>query len=136
MKDYISKNLAFLVKNSGFSQDDFGEVFNLNKGVIGSYIRGTTKPKIPFIQKLCKYYSIPIDDFINKDIRVEYSTSYEDSEKSGEKKMNVDPNNLDTYIKKMIDESVSEKFTELEKKLRFLEDKMDGNPLFMRRKLF
>jgi HTH-type transcriptional regulator/antitoxin PezA len=68
MNNFISENIAFLVKKHDLAIDDFGNLFDLTRGVTGQYIRKSSLPKIITIQKICEYYKLSIDDFINKDL--------------------------------------------------------------------
>lgn len=68
MKNYISINISYLVHKSRLGQDEFGNIFNLNKGLIGKYVNNISLPKIETIQKICSHFEITIDDFINKDL--------------------------------------------------------------------
>lgn len=64
----ISSNISFLVKKNRFSQNDFGNLFDLKQTVVNQYINGKSFPKIETIQKICTYFEINIDDFINTDL--------------------------------------------------------------------
>lgn len=64
----ISANISYLVKKTRFSQSDFGNLFNLKQTVVNQYINGKSFPKIETIQKICNYFEISIDDFINTDL--------------------------------------------------------------------
>lgn len=68
MKNFISENITFLVKKGKHTQDDFGLIFDLKKGVINQYILGKSNPKIETIQRICQHFKISIDDFINTDL--------------------------------------------------------------------
>lgn len=68
MKNYIGLNIKHLCDKNLLKQDDFGLLFDLNKGVVGTYVREISNPKIEIIQKICAYYKISIDDFVNKDL--------------------------------------------------------------------
>jgi len=68
MKNFISENITFLVKKGRHTQDDFGLIFDLKKGVINQYILGKSNPKIDTIQRICEHFKISIDDFINTDL--------------------------------------------------------------------
>jgi transcriptional regulator with XRE-family HTH domain len=70
MNNFISENISFLIKKDGLSLDDFGGLFDLSKGLTGQYARKLSLPKIVTIQKICAYYKISIDDFINTDLSV------------------------------------------------------------------
>ena len=68
IKNYISENISYLLKNSNLSQDDFGQLFDVGKGLISNYINKRALPKIETIQKMCIMYKITIDDFVNTDL--------------------------------------------------------------------
>lgn len=68
IKNYISQNIKFLLKKSELSQDDFGLLFEIGKGLISNYINDRALPKIESIQKMCLHYKISIDDFVNTDL--------------------------------------------------------------------
>lgn len=68
IKNYISENIKFLYKKTTLSQDDFGGLFEVGKGLISNYINGRALPKIETIQKICLHYEITIDDFVNTDL--------------------------------------------------------------------
>jgi transcriptional regulator with XRE-family HTH domain len=68
IKNYISINITYLVHESRLRQDDFGALFNLNKGLIGNYVNSKALPRIETIQNICLHFEITIDDFINTDL--------------------------------------------------------------------
>lgn len=68
MKNYIAENILYFVKLSKLSQDDFGAMFDLKRGSINSYASGKSLPKVETIQKICIYFKVTIDDFINLDL--------------------------------------------------------------------
>jgi transcriptional regulator with XRE-family HTH domain len=68
MKNYISLNIKHLCDKNILNQDDFGLLFGLKKSVVGTYVREISTPKIEIIQKICAYYQISIDDFVNTDL--------------------------------------------------------------------
>ncbi|WP_163398183.1 helix-turn-helix domain-containing protein [Flavobacterium fluviatile] len=68
MNNFISLNIKYLCDLKNLKQDEFGLLFNLNKGVIGTYVRDAATPKIEIIQKICAQYNISIDEFVNSDL--------------------------------------------------------------------
>lgn len=66
LKNYISENISFLVKKMNCSQDEFGALFDLNRGNISQYVKEKSQPKIETIQKICNHFEILIDDFVNR----------------------------------------------------------------------
>ncbi|WP_130736931.1 helix-turn-helix transcriptional regulator [Flavobacterium sp. J27] len=65
MKNYISENISYLVAKMRGSQDELGSIFDLKRGTINTYISKKAQPKIETIQKICDYFDITIDAFIN-----------------------------------------------------------------------
>lgn len=68
MKNHIGLNIKYLCEKNFLNQDDFGLIFDLKKGVIGTYVREISNPKIEIIQRICANYEISIDDFVNTDL--------------------------------------------------------------------
>jgi DNA-binding XRE family transcriptional regulator len=48
--------------------DEFGRIFDLNRGTIGSYIDEKSQPKIATLQKISEYFDITIDELISNDL--------------------------------------------------------------------
>lgn len=65
MKNYISENISYLVNKLRCSQDEFGAMFDLKRSIISQYIKEKSQPKIDTIQRVCDYFDITIDAFIN-----------------------------------------------------------------------
>jgi HTH-type transcriptional regulator/antitoxin PezA len=68
MKIYISENIEYLIRRSRFSQKEFGDLFSLKSNVVSQYVKNISYPRIETIQKICSYFEITIDDFINKSL--------------------------------------------------------------------
>ena len=69
MENHIGLNIKYLCEENKLTQNEFGELFSLKNGVVGTYVRGKTNPQIETIQKICEHFKISIDDFINKNLR-------------------------------------------------------------------
>lgn len=69
MENLIGLNIKHLYEENKLTQNEFGELFGLKNGVVGTYVRGKTNPQIETIQKICNHFKISLDDFINKDLR-------------------------------------------------------------------
>jgi transcriptional regulator with XRE-family HTH domain len=76
------------------SNDEFGEMFGLNKGVVLSYRHGKSKPKLETLIKLSEKYRYTLDQLCNIDI----------SEMEKGKKQSIYSNN-DNYINNNINEN-------------------------------
>ena len=70
IKNYISENITYLIEKSDtiFTQDDFGNQFDLNRGAINSYVKNKAVPKLETIQRICLHYKISIDDFVSREL--------------------------------------------------------------------
>lgn len=65
---YISLNIKYLQEKEKLTQNEFGEMFGLGKGVVNSYIAGKATPRLETIMQICKYFNISIDDFVYKEL--------------------------------------------------------------------
>ena len=65
---FISTNLKALREHLHMSQGMFAEVFGITRDNIASYERGS-KPDLPLVVQIVKYFHIPLDGFIADDLR-------------------------------------------------------------------
>lgn len=66
MQNFISLNIKYLCDKNFLNQDEFGSLFELKKGVVGTYVREIAVPKLETLQKISIYFKISIDDFVNR----------------------------------------------------------------------
>ena len=66
----IGKNIQKIRKVKGLSQHAFAEIFQLTRGNISSYEEQRAEPKLSTVVEIAKYFGIPLDDFIAKDLSV------------------------------------------------------------------
>ncbi|MFK7786197.1 MAG: helix-turn-helix domain-containing protein [Crocinitomicaceae bacterium] len=66
----INKNIKKLRSLKGLSQSDFAKLFDLSRANIGSYEEGRAQPKIDAATRIANYFSISLDDFVNKELSV------------------------------------------------------------------
>ncbi len=69
MKNFIDLNIKYLYEKNKLTQNEFGALFELNNGVIGTYVRGKTNPQVETMQKICNHFNLTLDDFVNKNLR-------------------------------------------------------------------
>ena len=62
------KHLRELRKEHHFTHEQFGEIFNITKGMVGTYERGDRLPDIDVLKSMCKYFNVSL----------EYITDYTD----------------------------------------------------------
>lgn len=66
----INKNIKKLRSIKGLSQSEFAKLFDLSRANIGSYEEGRAQPKIDAVTRIANYFSISLDDFVNKELSV------------------------------------------------------------------
>ncbi len=76
----IGKNIKKIRKVKGLSQQAFADLFGLTRGNISSYEESRAEPKIEVMIKIANFFSIPLADFIEKDLSVNellhYNTNF------------------------------------------------------------
>ena len=55
---FIGKNIKKIRTTKGLNQTEFGKIFNLTRGSIGSYEEGRAEPKIETLKQIAKKFSI------------------------------------------------------------------------------
>lgn len=80
--NYIKLNINYLVEKENKGKDGFGNLFNLNRGTIGTYINGKALPKIETLQKISEKYNISIDELVNSKIEKKSTTQAKTSTRS------------------------------------------------------
>lgn len=66
----IGKNIKKIRNIKGLSQQAFADLFELTRGNISSYEELRAEPKLELVIKIANYFSIPLSDFIEKDLSV------------------------------------------------------------------
>lgn len=74
--NYFSSNLKYLRKQKGLTQSSLGNLIGVNRPKLGSYEEGRAEPNMSTLQQISQYFSITIDDLIEKNL-----SSSEDSKK-------------------------------------------------------
>ena len=72
----IGKNIKKVRNVKRLSQQSFAELFQLSRGNISSYEEGRAEPKIEVIAEIAKYFGIPLNDFVLKDLSVNQLLHY------------------------------------------------------------
>lgn len=65
---YFAKNLKYLRRQMGLSQEEFGRMVGLNRGNIASYEKQTAEPNMMNLSKISKYLNIDLGELIDKDL--------------------------------------------------------------------
>jgi len=72
----VGKNIKKMRNVKGLSQQAFADLFQLTRGNISSYEEFRAEPKLEVLAKIAKYFSIPLIDFIEKDLSVNELVHY------------------------------------------------------------
>lgn len=66
----VGINIKKIRTTKGLSQQSFADIFELTRGNISSYEEGRAEPKLEAVSRIANYFSIPLNDFVNKNLTV------------------------------------------------------------------
>ena len=58
MNNFFSKNLKYLRKKQGLTQQDLADVVSRRKSIVGNYEKGNVVPSMEIIQKISDYFTV------------------------------------------------------------------------------
>lgn len=64
----IAGNLRFLRKNKGLTQQQFADIMDIKRSLVGAYEEDRAEPKYELLKKIADYYELSIDDLVNETI--------------------------------------------------------------------
>ena len=64
---YISKNIKFLRKKHYYTQETFAEAIDIKRSLVGAYEEGRADPRVNNLLKICEFFKVSLDTFINRD---------------------------------------------------------------------
>lgn len=64
----ISSNLKYLRKKKGHTQQQFADIMEIKRSLIGAYEEDRAEPKYELLKKIAEYFDLTIDEFINESI--------------------------------------------------------------------
>ncbi|MFO7827617.1 MAG: LexA family transcriptional regulator [Bacteroidales bacterium] len=62
----IGQNIKHLRKSKGLTQEELAKKIGVNRAMIGSYEENRAMPKLSALQDIAHYFSISMDDLVNK----------------------------------------------------------------------
>ncbi len=65
---HISKNIKYLRKKHYYTQETFAEAIEIKRSLVGAYEEGRADPRINNLLKICDFFKVSLDTFINKDV--------------------------------------------------------------------
>lgn len=78
---YFGTNIKKIRQLKGLSQTQFGELVNLNRGVVSSYEEGRAEPKIETLLRISDHFELSTDDLLKKKLTVNQIANYTEAEK-------------------------------------------------------
>ena len=73
----IGKNIKKIRTTKSLSQTEFGKIFNLTRGSIGSYEEGRAEPKIETLKQIANKFSISLDAIISSELTVNQLSGFQ-----------------------------------------------------------
>jgi transcriptional regulator with XRE-family HTH domain len=69
----ISENLKYLRKKKGLTQQQFADIMEIKRSLVGAYEEDRADPKYDLLKKIAEYFDLSIDDLINEKINDKWS---------------------------------------------------------------
>lgn len=66
-----NKNLKYLRKLRGWTQDEFASKLNIKRSLLGAYEEERAEPRIDVLEVVCDMFKLTLDDVLRKDLSVE-----------------------------------------------------------------
>jgi transcriptional regulator with XRE-family HTH domain len=73
---YIGRNIRKIRAIKGYSQAEIANILDITRASIGAYEEGRAEPKTDTMMLIAKYFSIPIDTLLTKEITVNELTNF------------------------------------------------------------
>ncbi len=64
----ISSNLRYLRKSKGLTQQQFADIMEIKRSLVGAYEEDRAEPKYDLLKKIAEYYNLSIDNLVNEQI--------------------------------------------------------------------
>lgn len=64
----ISSNLKYLRKKKGYTQQQYADLMEIKRSLIGAYEEDRAEPKYELLKKIAEHFDLTIDEFINETI--------------------------------------------------------------------
>ena len=82
---YFAKNLKYLRREKGLSQEQMAGLVGLNRGNIASYEKQSAEPSMVNLAKIGKFFNIDLNDFIEKDLSLKHDiiNKFDEADLSG-----------------------------------------------------
>ncbi|MBC7588594.1 MAG: LexA family transcriptional regulator [Chitinophagaceae bacterium] len=75
---YAGKNLRYLRKQRGWTQEEFANKLNIKRSLIGAYEEERAEPKLEVLEMLSGIFNLSLDELLLRDLTLEKTGSYLD----------------------------------------------------------
>jgi transcriptional regulator with XRE-family HTH domain len=79
---FAGKNLKYLRKLRGWTQEEFANKLNIKRSLVGAYEEERAEPRLEVMETICHLFSISLEDFLFKDLSVKTGGSYLESRRN------------------------------------------------------
>ncbi|MEE1885540.1 XRE family transcriptional regulator [Pedobacter flavus] len=70
----IANNLKYLRKKNNLTQQQFADIMNIKRSLVGAYEEDRAEPKYELLKKIAEYFELSIDEFINEEINDQWKS--------------------------------------------------------------
>src|SRR5690349_23883694 len=65
---YAGKNLRYLRKLRGWTQEEFANKLKIKRSLVGAYEEERAEPRLDVLQNICSIFKLSLDELLLKDI--------------------------------------------------------------------
>ncbi len=73
---YAGKNLRYLRRLRGWTQEEFANKLNIKRSLVGAYEEERAEPRLDVLESICSIYKLTLDELLLKDISTTEPKSY------------------------------------------------------------
>jgi transcriptional regulator with XRE-family HTH domain len=63
-----NKNLKYLRKLRGWTQEEFAQKLRIKRSLLGAYEEERAEPRIDVLETVCDIFKLTLDDLLRKDV--------------------------------------------------------------------
>jgi transcriptional regulator with XRE-family HTH domain len=99
---FIGRNIKKIRTTKGLSQTEFGKLFGITRGSIGSYEEGRAEPKIETLKTIANKFSISLDAIITAELTVNQLSGFNPDKLLGNNSFASSENGLPSVLPKSL----------------------------------
>lgn len=65
---YLVQNIKYLRRKEALTQQQFADLLQIKRSLVGAYEEGRAQPKMTVMQSLCAHFGLSLDQLINSDL--------------------------------------------------------------------